>query len=111
MTDFEPFKKRIWKCAQDNDRKGFDRWCMLLMQKGVKDFLWRSGWGICPENAEAVFDMFTSLSLKSHKEWLKAIGRGDAPPEDVSPAEGYLLCANMIRELIDENTKLKSGAV
>ena len=106
MTDFSPFKKRIWKYAQENDNKNFDRWCLLLMQKGVKDCLWRLGWSICPENAESISEMFKDFAVKADKEWRKAIGKGDAPPEDVSPGEGYALCSKLIEELIDDNSKL-----
>ena len=71
MTDFSSFKKRIWKYAQENDDRNFDRWCLLLMQKGVKDCLWRLGWSICPENAESISEMFKDFAVKADKEWKK----------------------------------------
>ena len=51
--------------------------------------------------------MLDKLAKEAHKSWRKAVKNEDAPDEDVSPGEGFLRCAILIRDLKDsKNNKL-----
>ena len=99
MTNFEPLKEKVWKAAQKADKAKFDNACDKLMQKACNDW-WRIGWNICPESVDDVIKMLDNLSKEAHKLWIKAMKCGDAPNEDVSPGEGFALCAKLIREAL-----------
>ena len=49
--------------------------------------------------------MLERTAKAAHKEWIKAMRRGDAPSEDVSPGEGFALCAKLIREVLPSKKK------
>lgn len=97
MTNFEPIKEKIWKAAQKSDKEKFDKQCTKLMEKACNDW-WRIGWNICPNDVNDIIKMFNDLAKQSHKLWIKAMKNGDAPAEDVSPGEGFALCAKIIKE-------------
>ena len=67
------------------------------MQKAYGNW-WRIGWNICPKDIDDLLTMIDKTSKEAHKSWLKAIEDGYAPVEDVSPGEGFALCASLIRE-------------
>lgn len=99
MTNFEPLKEKVWKAAQQSDKDKFDYWCTKLMQKACDDW-WRIGWNIHPKSVNDVIKMIDNLSKEAHNSWLAAMKCGDAPAEDVSPGEGFALCAKLIRDAI-----------
>lgn len=98
MTNFEPIKEKIWAAAQKQNKKKFDKECDNLMKKTLSDW-WRIGWSICPKDIDDFQKMLEKLAKSAHKEWLKAMKHGDAPPEDVSPGEGFIYCATLIKDL------------
>lgn len=100
MTNFEPLKDKIWKAAQQSNKEKFDKCCNKLMQKACNDW-WRIGWEIYPKNINDVLGMIDNAAKEAHKLWLKAMKCGDAPAEDVSPGEGFALCAKLIREALE----------
>ena len=105
MTDFEPLKQKVWKAAQKSDKKKFDDYCTKLMQKACNDW-WRIGWNVYPKNINDVLKLIDNLAKEAHRLWIKAMKCGDAPAEDVSPGEGFALCAKLIRdELKKKDTK------
>ena len=99
MTDFEPVKKKIWKAVEKADKQKFDKECDALMKKAAGDW-WRIGWNIAPADLADFAKMLERTAKAAHREWIKAMRRGDAPPEDVSPGEGFALCAKLIREVL-----------
>ena len=48
--------------------------------------------------------MLDALAGDCHEAWLKAIECGDAPPEDVSPGEGFALVKKVIQEAVGETS-------
>lgn len=104
MTNFEPLKEKVWKAVEKADKVKFDKACDKLMQKAVNDW-WRIGWCIAPTSINDVFSMLDKAARKAHKCWLKAMKCGDAPPEDVSPGEGFALCAKLIREALNNKKR------
>ena len=107
MTDFEPIKTRIWKAAHKVDVQKFDKACDALMKKAVGDW-WRIGWNVAPKDLVELMKMFEKLAKRADREWIKAMKRGDAPPEDVSPGEGFALCAKLIRDELEANGRRKA---
>ena len=101
MTNFEPFKEKIWKAAQKSDKEKFDKACDALMKKAYDDW-WRIGWSICPNDIDELIKTLDKLAKEAHKSWIRAMKRGDAPPEDVSPGEGFAICSMLIKDLKDE---------
>lgn len=99
MTDFEPLKEKVWEAAQKSDKKKFDDCCTKLMQKACDDW-WRIGWSIYPKSVNDVIKLIDNLAKSAHNSWLAAMKCGDAPAEDVSPGEGFALCAKLIRDAI-----------
>ena len=97
MTNFALLKEKAWEAAQKSDKTVFDNCCTKLMQKACYDW-WRIGWSICPKDIDDLLAMIDKTSKEAHRCWLKAIEDGDAPDEDVSPGEGFALCASLIRE-------------
>lgn len=100
MTDFQPFKDKIWDAVKADDRTAFDEACLNLMKKGVDD-LFRVGWEIYPKKIEDVYDLIDDLATWCHERWIEAMKCGDAPPEDVSPGEGPMLVKKVIQEAIE----------
>ena len=100
MTNFEPYKDKIWEAARNGDKQEFDHSCLELMKKAFEDS-WRLGWEIYPESIEDVYKYLEDAANWAHKMWLKAMEIGDAPPEDVSPGEGFLLAKRVIQEAIE----------
>ena len=45
--------------------------------------------------------MLRILGMVAHYDWMKAMERGDAPPEDVSPCEGFFHYANLVEGLME----------
>lgn len=99
MTDFTPFKEKIWIAARDGNKELFEAGCKELMEKAAND-IWRIGWEIYPKSIEDVYKMIDSFAEWCHSQWRSAMECGDAPPEDVSPGEGPLLVKKVIQEAI-----------
>ena len=102
MTNFQPFKDKIWDAAKADDKEAFDEACLNLMKKGVDD-LFRMGWMIYPKKIDDVYDLIDDLATWCHERWIEAMKCGDAPPEDVSPGEGPLLVKKVIQEAIEKH--------
>ena len=100
MTNFEPIKDKIWNSARSGDRDEFDGQCEALMEKAMGDW-WRIGWNLAPDNLDELYQMLDKAAEKAHSEWLKAIEDGDAPNEDVSPAEGFLAVKKIIQDAVN----------
>lgn len=101
MTNFQPYKDKIWDAVKADDRTAFDEACLNLMKKGVDD-LFRIGWNIYPKKIEDVYDLIDDLATWCHERWQEAMECGDAPYEDVSPGEGPMLVKKVIQEAIGE---------
>lgn len=101
MTNFEPIKKQIWESVKTDDKQAFNKACDDLMEKASKD-IWRIGWGFRPENIEDVFRLFKEAGKWCHEQWIEAMKNGDAPPEDVSPAESFAGLSMVIKEAIQK---------
>jgi len=71
--------------------------------KKARDDWWRIGWSIYPKDIDDLLKMIDKTAEEAHKAWLKAIKCGDAPNEDISPGEGFALCARLIREEMEKN--------
>lgn len=99
MTNFEPYKNKIWEAARNGDKEEFEHSCKELIKKSFED-TWRLGWEIYPESIEDIYKYLDNAACWAHKMWLKAMETGDAPPEDVSPGEGFLLAKSIIQEAI-----------
>lgn len=99
MTDLEPVKKKIWKAVEKADKQKFNKECDAFARK-VAGGWWRIGWNIMPADLADLAKMLDRAAKAAHREWIKAMRRGDAPPEDVSPGEGFALCARLIREVL-----------
>lgn len=104
MTDLEPVKKKIWKAVEKADKQKFDKECDAFARK-VAGGWWRIGWNIMPADLADLAKMLDRAAKAAHREWIKAMRRGDAPPEDVSPGEGFALCARLIREVLPSKKK------
>lgn len=104
MTDFETPKQRIWDDARADKRDLFNKDCEALMNKAVGDW-WRIGWDIAPKDINDVYQMLDALAGDCHEAWLKAMECGDAPPEDVSPAEGFALVKKVIQDAVEGKSK------
>ena len=101
MTNFEPLKQLIWESAKADNKKEFNENCDALMKKASED-IWRMGWSIAPKDIDEVYKLLDEMSKWCHEKWLEAMKNGDAPPEDVSPGEGFLLLKNVIKEAVEE---------
>ena len=113
MTNFAPLKSAAWKAARAGDSVAFEKACDNLMKKACED-IWRLGWQLYPKKIEDVYDMLDRLAKWFHELWLKAMENGDAPPEDVSPAEGVALVKKVIQDAVDGTKRKRSkkkGAV
>lgn len=106
MTDLEPVKKKIWKAVEKADKAKFDKACDAFAKKIAGDW-WRIGWNVMPEDLADLAKTFEKVAKAAHREWIKAMRRGDAPPEDVSPGEGFALCARLIREALPPKKQRK----
>lgn len=102
MASFGPLKDKIWEAAQKSDKTMFDDYCDKLVEKVHSDW-WRIGWSICPKDIDDLLKMLDKTAKEAHKSWLKAIEDGDAPNEDISPGEGFALCARLIQEEMEKN--------
>ena len=72
------------------------------MQKASDDW-WRIGWNICPKDIDELIKILDKTAKEAHKSWQKAVKNGDAPNEDISPGEGFALCARLVREEMEKN--------
>lgn len=106
MTDFKPFTDKIWETARDGDKPEFDRACDALMEK-TKYEIWRIGWEIYPKDIDELYTMLDNAAQECHSRWLKAMEVGDAPPEDVSPGEGFARIKMLIQQAIKNAGKGK----
>lgn len=104
MTDFETPKQRIWDDARADKRDLFNKDCEALMKKACDD-LWRIGWEIYPKDINDVYKMLDDLAKWCHEKWLEAMTCGEAPPEDVSPGEGFALVKKIIQEAVEGKAK------
>ena len=101
MTNFQPFKDKIWDAVKSDDRQSFEKACADYAEK-VSDEIWRLGWQIYPKKIEDVYDLLDDLAEWCHEQWKKAMECGDAPYEDVSPGEGPLMVKKVIKEEIEK---------
>lgn len=104
MTNITFLKDKMWEAAQKSDKKQFDDCCDKLIEKVYSDW-WRIGWSICPKDIDDLLKLIDKTAKEAHKSWQKAVKNGDAPDEDVSPGEGFLRCAILIRDLKDSQSK------
>lgn len=104
MTDFQPLRDKIWDAAKADDRPAFEKSCEDLMIKCVHD-LFRIGWNIYPKKIDDVYDLLDDIATWCHERWQEAMECGDAPYEDVSPGEGFLLVKKVIQNAIGNNSK------
>lgn len=51
--------------------------------------------------------MLDKLAKEAHKSWIRAMKRGDAPPEDVSHGEGFAICSMLVKDLKNELKAMK----
>lgn len=106
MTNYEPVKGKIWDAARAGDKKEFDYQCKAFKEKVFGEW-WRIGWGLAPVSIDSLVEMLEDLALKAHDAWLEAMKIGDAPNEDISPGEGFAMCAKLIKEAISNKEGLK----
>lgn len=104
MTNFEPLKQLIWESAKADNKDDFNKNCEALMEKAAQD-IWRMGWSIAPKDIDEVYKMLDDLAKWCHEKWLEAMKCGDAPPEDVSPGEGFMLIKNVIKEAVEGKSR------
>lgn len=102
MTNFDSIKEQIWKAAKKDNRHQFDNKCNALITKAVGEW-WRIGWSLCPQTIHDVIIIIKDLAKKANAAWKKSVKNGDAPCEDVSPAEGFTTCLNIIKDAIKQN--------
>ena len=95
MTNFDTLKNGIWDAAKSDDKAAFDAHIETLKEKSGKD-IWRIGWSVDPNlTIDKVYKMLDDVAKWCHERWLEAMECGDAPSEDVSPAEGILFIENV----------------
>ena len=83
----------------------------MLEEAGVVQcpsyFDYRLGWA-GDATLKSVPQLLKTIGMMAHFDWEKAMERGDAPPEDVSPAEGFFYYAKLVEDLIEkEKTDVK----
>ena len=83
-----------------SDKEKFGIYCSKLVENEVNNW-WKIGWSIYPKNIHDVLKMIDNLAKNAHDSWLKEVESGNVPPEDVSPGEGFALCAKIIRECLE----------
>ncbi len=71
-------------------------------EKKQTNDIWRIGWEIAPKNIKELYKLLDKATAFCHEKWLAAMKSGDAPPEDVSPGEGFALVKILIQEAIAE---------
>lgn len=80
----------------------------MLEEEGVVQypsyFDFRLGWA-GDATLKSVPELLKVIGMMAHFDWEKAMERGDAPPEDVSPAEGFFHYAKLVEDLIDKKEK------
>ena len=64
----------------------------------------RLGWGFVPVSTGDVANFLDDLAKVAHEAWIDGMETGIYPHEDVSPSEGILHAAKLIRDLIDGRT-------
>lgn len=106
MTNFAPLKLKIWNSARADNWNQFNKDCDVLIEKVVGDW-WRIGWSLDPANLDELYQLLDKASEKAHNNWLKAIEDGDAPAEDISPGEGFLLVKKVIKEAVEGKSKIQ----
>lgn len=99
MTNFEILKDSIWDAVKNDDKEAFDKNCEALMEKACND-IWRIGWSLWPKDINDVYKMLDDIAKWCHERWIEAMECGDAPPEDVSPAEGIMLIKQVIYDAV-----------
>ena len=102
MTNFEPLKKLVWESARAGNKEEFDKNCSALMEKTISD-IWRMGWMIAPKDLNEVYKLLDDLTQYCHSRWIAAMESGDAPPEDVSPGEGFAHIKEIIQKAVEGN--------
>ena len=100
MTDFETLKIKMWNDARADKWDAFDKDCESLMEKAAGNW-WRIGWNLAPDNLDELYQMLDKAAEKAHEAWLKAIEDGDAPAEDISPGEGFLVVKKVIQDAVN----------
>ena len=101
MTNFEPLKQKIWESAKADNKDEFSKYCYALMEKAVGDW-WRIGWQINVEDIDDVYACLDDLAKSSHERWIEAMKCGDAPPEDISPSEGFMHIKKVIQDSVEK---------
>lgn len=107
MTDFETPKQRIWDDARADKRDLFNKDCEALMKKAAQD-IWRMGWSLVPKDINDVYGLLDAMANWCHSQWLKAIDEGDAPAEDISPSEGFLLVKRIIQDAVNKKGSVEN---
>lgn len=100
MADIETMKLRLWNDARADKWDAFNEDYEALLEKAMGNW-WRIGWNLAPNNLDELYQMLDRAAEKAHNDWLKAIEDGDAPNEDVSPAEGFLVVKKIIQDAIN----------
>ena len=108
MTNFEILKNSIWDAVKTDDKEAFNKNCESLMEKARND-IWRIGWSLWPKDINDVYEMLDNIAKFCHEKWIEAMKCGDAPPEDVSPAEGILLIKQVIYDAV-KGSVIQGGA-
>ena len=103
MTNFDTIKKLIWESAKAEDKASFDKNCEALIEK-TQNEIWRIGWEIAPKDINQLYKRLDKATAFCHEKWLEAMKSGDAPPEDVSPGEGFALVKILIQEAIAQGS-------
>ena len=93
---------------KDNNNKGtvseIEKLMKTFESEEVKQFPsyfdFRLGWG-GNGRIDTVPKLLRVIGVMAHHDWLKAMERGDAPPEDVSPCEGFFHYANLVEGLME----------
>ena len=109
MTNFDSLKDNIWDSARSGNRDKFDEQCAALVEKARGDW-WRIGWSLAPNNLNELYQMLDKVAEKAHEAWLKAMDEGDAPNEDISPGEGFLLVKMIIQDAVNKKGVENDGS-
>jgi hypothetical protein len=100
MADIEPLKLKIWNSARADNWEQFNEDCETLIEKAVGDW-WRIGWSLAPNSIDEIYHILDGAAKNAHEAWLKAMENGDAPAEDISPGEGFLLVKKIIQDAVN----------
>lgn len=103
MTDFDTLKIKIWNDARTDKWDMFEKDFADLIEKAKTD-VWRIGWSIAPKDINEVYALLDKAAQFCHEKWVEAMKSGDAPPEDVSPGEGFALLKQVIQDAVERKS-------